>query len=186
MGILVLKIRRSWERLIFNIGISVLVRRPLYIETALWTCCDTCRYVRTICRDMCGIWQLLLNSYICVHIQIKKVFPHGQLRYKFILNEKGSAKCAHLQREIVSQTLTKPHSWPFINPIRLWRLFGIPRCALTDVSCVVNTFRYSSCVLAYVGRHKHNTYESRYLWGATLQISYRPSKREHIWMFIHN
>ena len=30
------KIRRSRDRLIFNMGISILVRRHLYIETALW------------------------------------------------------------------------------------------------------------------------------------------------------
>ena len=35
MGIPVLKIRRSRDRLIFNMGIPILVRRHLYIETAL-------------------------------------------------------------------------------------------------------------------------------------------------------
>ena len=34
MGIPMLKIRRSWDRLIFNMGIPVLVWRHLYIETA--------------------------------------------------------------------------------------------------------------------------------------------------------
>ena len=33
MGILMLKIRRSWDRLIFNMGIPILVRGYLYIET---------------------------------------------------------------------------------------------------------------------------------------------------------
>ena len=32
-----LKIRRSWVRLIFNMGIPILVRRHLYIETAPWS-----------------------------------------------------------------------------------------------------------------------------------------------------
>ena len=38
-GIPVLKIRRSWDRLIFNMGIPILVRRYLYIESGpscLW------------------------------------------------------------------------------------------------------------------------------------------------------
>ena len=34
MGIPMLKIRRSWDRLIFNMGIPKLVRRHLYIEMA--------------------------------------------------------------------------------------------------------------------------------------------------------
>ena len=34
MGIPVLKIRRSWDRLFFNTGIPMLVRRHLYIDTA--------------------------------------------------------------------------------------------------------------------------------------------------------
>ena len=34
MGIPMLKIRRSRDRLIFNMGIPILVRRHLYIETA--------------------------------------------------------------------------------------------------------------------------------------------------------
>ena len=34
MGIPMLKIRRSWDRLIFNMRIPILVRRHLYIETA--------------------------------------------------------------------------------------------------------------------------------------------------------
>ena len=33
MGIPMLKVRRSWDRLIFNMGIPILVRRHLYIET---------------------------------------------------------------------------------------------------------------------------------------------------------
>ena len=33
MGIPMLKIRQPWDRLIFNMGISILVRQPLYIET---------------------------------------------------------------------------------------------------------------------------------------------------------
>ena len=37
MGIPMLKIRRSRDRLIFNMGIPILVRRHLYIETAPWT-----------------------------------------------------------------------------------------------------------------------------------------------------
>ena len=36
MGIPMLKIRGSWELLIFNMGIPILVRRHLYIETASW------------------------------------------------------------------------------------------------------------------------------------------------------
>ena len=35
MGIPMLKIRRSWDRLIFNMGIPIWVRRHLYIKTAL-------------------------------------------------------------------------------------------------------------------------------------------------------
>ena len=31
-----LKMRRSWDRLIFNMGIPILVRKHLYIETAPW------------------------------------------------------------------------------------------------------------------------------------------------------
>ena len=34
MGIPMLQIRRSWDRLIFNMGIPILVRRHLYTETA--------------------------------------------------------------------------------------------------------------------------------------------------------
>ena len=37
MGILMLKIRRSRDRLIFNMGILILVSRHLCIETAPWT-----------------------------------------------------------------------------------------------------------------------------------------------------
>ena len=36
MGIPMLKIRRSRDRLIFNMGILILVRRHLYIKTAPW------------------------------------------------------------------------------------------------------------------------------------------------------
>ena len=36
MGIRMLKIRRSWDRLIFNMGIPLSVRRHIYIETASW------------------------------------------------------------------------------------------------------------------------------------------------------
>ena len=36
MEIPMLKIRRSWDRLILNMGIPLLVRRHLYIETAPW------------------------------------------------------------------------------------------------------------------------------------------------------
>ena len=36
MGIPMLKIRQSRDCLIFNMGIPILVRRHLYIETALW------------------------------------------------------------------------------------------------------------------------------------------------------
>ena len=35
-GIPMLKIRRSWDRLFFNMGIPILVRRHLYIEMAPW------------------------------------------------------------------------------------------------------------------------------------------------------
>ena len=35
--IIMLKIRRSWDRLIFNMGIPILVRQYLYIEMGLWT-----------------------------------------------------------------------------------------------------------------------------------------------------
>ena len=35
-GIPMLKIRRSQDRLIFNMGIPILVRRHLYIDTAPW------------------------------------------------------------------------------------------------------------------------------------------------------
>ena len=35
-GISMLKVRRSRDRLIFNMGIPILVRRHLYIETASW------------------------------------------------------------------------------------------------------------------------------------------------------
>ena len=40
MGIPMSKIRRSWDRLIFNMGTPILVRRHLYIETAprFWFC----------------------------------------------------------------------------------------------------------------------------------------------------
>ena len=34
-----LKIRQSWDRLIFNMGISILVRQPLYIDTAPQSLC---------------------------------------------------------------------------------------------------------------------------------------------------
>ena len=34
-----LKIRQPWDRLIFNMGISILVRQPLYIETAPQSLC---------------------------------------------------------------------------------------------------------------------------------------------------
>ena len=37
MGIPMLTIRRSWDRLIFNMGIPILVRQHLYIETPLWS-----------------------------------------------------------------------------------------------------------------------------------------------------
>ena len=37
MGISMLKIRRSRDRIVFNMGISILVRRHLYIEMALWS-----------------------------------------------------------------------------------------------------------------------------------------------------
>ena len=37
MGIPMLKIRRSQDRLIFNMGIPILVRLHLYIETAPWS-----------------------------------------------------------------------------------------------------------------------------------------------------
>ena len=37
MGIPMLKIRRSWDCLIFNMGIPILARRHLYIETAPWS-----------------------------------------------------------------------------------------------------------------------------------------------------
>ena len=39
MGIPMLKIRQPWDRLIFNMGISILVRQPLYIETAPQSLC---------------------------------------------------------------------------------------------------------------------------------------------------
>ena len=38
MGIPMLKIRWSWDRLIFNIGIPVPLRQHLYIETTPWSC----------------------------------------------------------------------------------------------------------------------------------------------------
>ena len=37
IGILMLKIRLSWDRLIFNMGIPILVRRHLYMETDPWS-----------------------------------------------------------------------------------------------------------------------------------------------------
>ena len=36
IGIPMLRIRQSWDRLIFNMGIPILVRQHLYIETAPW------------------------------------------------------------------------------------------------------------------------------------------------------
>ena len=39
MGIPMLKIRQPWDRLIFNMWISILVRQPLYIETAPQSLC---------------------------------------------------------------------------------------------------------------------------------------------------
>ena len=41
MEIPMLKIRRSWDRLIFNMGIPILVRRYLYIETGPRSQLDT-------------------------------------------------------------------------------------------------------------------------------------------------
>ena len=51
MEILILMIRRSWDRFIFILGIPILLRRHLYIESDAWD-----RYCLLFC---------LLNSMIC-------------------------------------------------------------------------------------------------------------------------
>ena len=44
MEIPMLKIRRSQDRLIFNMGIPILVRRHFYIEKAPWIDTSSCRF----------------------------------------------------------------------------------------------------------------------------------------------
>ena len=55
LGIPVLKIRRSWDRLIFNMGIPILVRGYLYINTAPWVLLQykdrLSKYANSHCKD---------------------------------------------------------------------------------------------------------------------------------------
>ena len=60
MGIPMLKIKRSRDRLIFNMGIPILVRRHLYIETGPWIWSDDHDHWSGL--DIWGEWSLLLSS----------------------------------------------------------------------------------------------------------------------------
>ena len=62
-GIPMLKIRRSWERLMFNMGIPILVRRHLYIETAS---CVPMRYGYHITKWYTyHVPRIVLTIYTC-------------------------------------------------------------------------------------------------------------------------
>ena len=65
MGIRVLKIRRSWDRLIFDMAIIILVRRHLYIETAPWSRHRCCTKAITLLGHNGG--KLVIILQVSVH-----------------------------------------------------------------------------------------------------------------------
>ena len=60
-GIPMLKIRQSRDRLIFNMGIPILVSRHLYIETAPWTRYRRCQNYRHRLHRKVLKWELLVQ-----------------------------------------------------------------------------------------------------------------------------
>ena len=77
MGIPMLKIRRSPDRLIFNMGIPLLVRWHLYIETAPWVMANAHHIVNDIFRYILWNW----NYNILLKILLK-LAPKGKIGYK--------------------------------------------------------------------------------------------------------
>ena len=58
-GISMLKIRRSRDRLIFNTGVPILVRRYIYIETAPRPMASL--IYRQLCHSLCKMWNPLTH-----------------------------------------------------------------------------------------------------------------------------
>ena len=86
-----LKIRRSWDHLIFNMGIPILVRRYLYIETGpkyIWKVqYNKCRitHIWFVMYDPCkGLWSILpfqmrhgpVSGCLEVSLQVQKGRHH--------------------------------------------------------------------------------------------------------------
>ena len=91
-----LKIRRSWDRLIFNMGMPILVRRHLYIETAPW----------------CTVMNL---------IQLLVSIPHSEHQVYFVqfhpiyYTRISTDNCQHNSLEI------KLWKWCLMNPMK-WQM----------------------------------------------------------------
>ena len=75
MGIPMLKRRRSWDRLNFNMGIPILVRRHLYMETPTLFCKVKIHIMTSmilnayICLCLVQNWHLSINVAIILTIQ---------------------------------------------------------------------------------------------------------------------
>ena len=126
MMIPMLKIRRSWDRLIFNMGIPILVRRHLYIETAsrfivndgdkLRLLMDLVQY-RTILKsvsDNCKWWfrlvkGLLRNNYWYLNLVLYCFYFHHTIcLYLTITNNKATLLLIMVWCWVVDKPLFKP------------------------------------------------------------------------------
>ena len=65
MGIPMLKIRRSWDHLIFNMGIPMLIRQHLYIETTPdWLLVRSCVYVQCLQALLTEIHKVTSHRWV--------------------------------------------------------------------------------------------------------------------------
>ena len=89
-----LKIRRSWDRLIFNMGIPMLVRRHLYIETAprnltaLWHAEKCCiKYIHSFKVSLLGNDREYLHLHLTDIIFLNWRMSNGTQGFKIYIGD---------------------------------------------------------------------------------------------------
>ena len=110
-GIPMLKIRRSRDRLIFNMGIPILVRRHPYIEMGPWcflvwpgneylasyeVLCITHKSYECTCFVCCCTWDAVLGNMGCLVTKINFVIHYN------ITNLLNNHFCSFIFRDILS------------------------------------------------------------------------------------
>ena len=106
-----LKIRRSWDRLIYNMGIPILVRRHLYIVTLVtWPASITCVSIAILCHNDNGIHKSMLNVWSVSIRQSRhdnSALIHTQIDQPFVIIK------SHLHISVYDKFKKSPHRWNF-------------------------------------------------------------------------